>query len=33
VYKRQDQHNAVRAEAHLEADGTITWTGFPEGLT
>ncbi len=32
-YSAADQLNAVRAEAHLEADGTITWTGFPEGLT
>ena len=31
-YTAADQLNAVRAEAHLEADGTITWTGFPEGL-
>ena len=31
-YSPVDQQNAVRAEAHLEADGTITWTGFPEGL-
>lgn len=29
-YSPVDQQNAVRAEAHLEADGTITWTGFPE---
>ncbi len=28
-YTVTDQLNAVRAEAHLEADGTITWTGFP----
>jgi anaerobic ribonucleoside-triphosphate reductase activating protein len=31
-YSPADQLNAVRAEAHLETDGTITWTGFPEGL-
>ena len=31
-YSPVDQQNAVRAEAHLEPDGTITWTGFPEGL-
>jgi anaerobic ribonucleoside-triphosphate reductase activating protein len=31
-YSAADQLNAVRAEAHLEADGTITWTGFPEGV-
>ncbi len=31
-YSSADQQNAVRAEAHLEPDGTITWTGFPEGL-
>lgn len=29
-YSPTDQQHAVRAEAHLEADGTITWTGFPE---
>lgn len=29
-YSPADQLTAVRAEAHLEADGTITWTGFPE---
>ena len=32
-YSPADQLNAVRAEAHLEPDGTITWTGFPEGLS
>jgi len=32
-YSLADQQNAVRAEAHLDPDGTITWTGFPEGLT
>ena len=32
-YSAADQLNAVRAEAHLEADGTLTWTGFPEGLS
>ena len=32
-YTVADQLNAVRAEAHLETDGTITWTGFPEGLS
>ncbi len=31
-YSPVDQQNAVRVEAHLETDGTITWTGFPEGL-
>ena len=31
-YSAADQLAAIRAEAHLEADGTITWTGFPEGL-
>lgn len=31
-YSAADQLTAVRAEAHLEPDGTITWTGFPEGL-
>ena len=31
-YSPVDQQNAVRAEAHLEPEGTITWTGFPEGL-
>ena len=31
-YSPADQQAAVRAEAHLEPDGTITWTGFPEGL-
>ena len=31
-YSSVDQLNAVRAEAHLELDGTITWTGFPEVL-
>ena len=31
-YSPADQLNAVRAEAHLETDGTITWTGFPEGI-
>lgn len=31
-YSAADQLNAVRAEAHLESDGTITWTGFPEAL-
>lgn len=31
-YSASDQLTAVRAEAHLEPDGTITWTGFPEGL-
>lgn len=32
-YSPADQQHAVRAEAHLDPDGTITWTGFPEGLT
>lgn len=31
-YTAKDQLSAVRAEAHLEPDGTITWTGFPEDL-
>ena len=31
-YSSVDQLHAVRAEAHLEADGTMTWTGFPEGM-
>ena len=31
-YSPADQQAAVRAEAHLDADGTITWTGFPEEL-
>jgi anaerobic ribonucleoside-triphosphate reductase activating protein len=29
-YSPADQQHAVRAEAHLDPDGTITWTGFPE---
>lgn len=29
-YSRAEQAVAVRAEAHMDSDGTITWTGFPE---
>ena len=32
-YTPTDQLNAVRAEAHISKDGSVTWTGFPEGLT
>lgn len=32
-YSADDQLSAVRAEAHLEPDGTLTWTGFPDGLS
>lgn len=31
-YHRDHQVNAVRAEAHISKDGSVTWTGFPEGL-
>jgi anaerobic ribonucleoside-triphosphate reductase activating protein len=31
-YSLADQLNAVRAEVYIEEDGSITWTGFPEGI-
>lgn len=29
-YSHADQLNAIRAEAHMDLDGTLIWTGFPE---